>query len=242
MKRIFLAGVLIVGVSLGAMIAQAAEPAKTEAKGETKSEAKAPEGHESASHAAPAAPAGPTKADMMARGQQIAGVVCVACHGLDGMSAVAANPNIAGMPEQYIAKQLELFKSGNRKNPTMQGMAANLTPDDMKALGAYYFSQRAKVNAVGRDAALVAKGQKIYRAGIAELKVPACAGCHGGAGAGIPAIYPRLAGQWPEYTLEQLKAYAAGTRKNAQMNTITSRLRDTDMQAVAEYIAAMRTR
>lgn len=214
MKRILLVGLL----SLGAIAAQ-----------------ESPE-------ALKAAAAAPTKADMIARGQQIAGVVCVACHGLDGMSAVPANPNIAGMPEQYIARQLELFKSGTRKNPIMQGMVANLTSDDMQALGTYYFAQRAKVNAVARDAASSAKGQKIYRAGIPELKVPACAGCHGGGGAGIPAIYPRLAGQWPDYTFEQLKLYMAGTRKNTQMNAITSRMRESDMQAVAEYIAGMRTR
>ena len=214
MKRILLAGLL----SLGAIAAQAS------------------------SEALKAAAVAPTKADMIARGQQIAGVVCVACHGLDGMSAVPANPNIAGMPEQYIARQLELFKSGARKNPIMQGMVANLTSDDMKALGTYYFAQRAKVNAVARDAASSAKGQKIYRAGIPELKVPACAGCHGGGGAGIPAMYPRLAGQWPDYTFEQLKLYMAGTRKNTQMNAITSRMRESDMQAVAEYIAGMRTR
>ena len=214
MKRILLVGLL----SLGAIAAQASPEALK------------------------AAAAAPTKADMIARGQQIAGVVCVACHGLDGMSAVPANPNIAGMPEQYIARQLELFKSGTRKNPIMQGMVANLTSDDMKALGTYYFAQRAKVNAVARDAASSAKGQKIYRAGIPELKVPACAGCHGGGGAGIPAMYPRLAGQWPDYTFEQLKLYMAGTRKNTQMNAITSRMRESDMQAVAEYIAGMRTR
>ena len=186
--------------------------------------------------------AAPSKAEVAARGQQIAGAVCVACHGLDGMSAIPANPNLAGMPEQYIAKQLELFKSGNRKSPVMQGMAANLSMDDMSALGTYYFAQRAKTKAVARDAALARKGQKIYRAGIPELKVPACAGCHGGAGAGIPAIYPRLAGQWPDYTLDQLKLYAAGNRKNAQMNAITGRMRDDDMLAVAEYIAGMRPR
>lgn len=194
-----------------------------------------------ASGAKPAV-AAPSKADLMARGQQIAGAVCVACHGVDGTSPIAANPNIAGMPEQYIAKQLELFKSGVRKNPTMQGMAANLTPDDMKALGVYFFAQKAKPSAVARDAALAGKGQKIYRAGIPELKVPACAGCHGGAGAGIPAIYPRLAGQWPEYTMEQLKTYAAGGRVSPQMNAIAGRMRDTDMQAVAEYIAGMRSK
>ena len=221
MKRILLAGVL----SLGAMSSYANIDA-----------AKAPE----------MAKVTPSKADMMARGQQIAGAVCIACHGLDGMSSVSANPNIAGMPEQYIAKQLELFKSGARKSAIMQGMAANLNAsaqiDDMKALGAYYFSQRPKVNAVARDSKLAARGQKIYRAGIPELKVPACAGCHGGAGAGIPANFPRLAGQWPDYTFEQLKLYASGARKNLQMNAITGRMRESDMQAVAEYAAGMRTR
>ena len=194
-------------------------------------------------HAADAVKSPPdNKAEMMARGQQIAGAVCVACHGLDGMSAIAANPNIAGMPEQYVAKQLELFKTGVRKNPVMQGMAANLSADDMKALGRYYFSQKPKANAVARDAALGAKGQKLYRAGKPELNIPACAGCHGGAGAGIPASFPLLAGQWPEYTLEQLKQYATGARKNTQMNAIASRLRESDMLAAAEYIAGMRAK
>lgn len=218
MKRILLAGVL----SLGAMVSYAnTDTAKT---------------------ADTAAKTAPTKADMMARGQQKAATICVACHGLDGMSATPANPNIAGMPEQYIARQLELFKSGVRINPIMLGMASTLDADDMKAVGIYYFSQRAKANAVARDPTLAAKGQKIYRAGIPELKVPACAGCHGGAGAGIPANYPRLAGQWPDYTLAQLKQYTDGTRKNTQMNTITSRMRDSDMLAVAEYVAGMRSR
>ena len=184
----------------------------------------------------------PSKAEVLARGQQIAGAVCVACHGLDGMSAVSGNPNIASMPEQYIAKQLLLFKSGERKNAIMQGMVANLSEADMKALGYYYFAQTSKPTGVARDKALADAGQKIYRRGIPESRVPACAGCHGGAGAGIPASFPRLAGQWPEYTLDQLKQYATGARKNTQMNAIASRMRDSDMIAAAEYIAGMRAK
>lgn len=181
-----------------------------------------------------------TKTEVMARGQQIAGAVCVACHGLDGMSAIPANPNIAGMPPQYIAKQLEHFKNGVRKNAIMQGMAANLSIDDMKALGEYYWSQVPKYNAVARDKAIAERGQQIYRGGIREAKVPACAGCHGSVGAGLPAIYPRLAGQWPEYTLLQLKAYATGERKHPTMNAIGNRIKDADMVALAEYLAGMR--
>jgi cytochrome c553 len=190
---------------------------------------------------ADAKPLAPTRAELLARGQQIVGAVCVACHGIDGLSPIPANPNIAGMPSEYIAKQLELFKSGKRVNPVMQGMVANLTPADMQALGVYYFSQRAKSSAVARDKALAERGQKIYRAGAPEAKLPACAGCHGGAGAGIPALYPRLAGQWPEYTLQSLKAYASGARQHPQMTAITARLKESDMRAVAEYVAGMRS-
>jgi cytochrome c553 len=86
------------------------------------------------------------------------------------------------------------------------------------------------------------RGQHIYRVGIVEAKVPACASCHGGSGAGIPAIYPRVSGQWQEYTLAQLKAYANGERKNAQMNAIAARLKESDLIALAEYMAGMRTR
>jgi cytochrome c553 len=184
----------------------------------------------------------PAKSEVLARGQQIVSGVCVACHGLNGMSAIPTNPNLAGMPPQYIAKQLEHFKSGIRKNVIMQGMAANLTPADMNALGEYFFAQKPAVNAVAKNKTLAERGQKIYRAGIAEVKVPACAGCHGGAGAGIPAIYPRLAGQWPDYTYLQLKSYASGERKHPIMNTIGARIADTDMQALAEYVAGMRAK
>jgi cytochrome c553 len=209
-------------LAASAQLAYANEPAKEPAK---------------ASSAAPA----PTRAELLARGQQIAGAVCVACHGLDGMSAVPANPNIAGMPAQYIAKQLEHFKTGVRKNAVMQGMAANLAPADMAALGEYYFSKQPTVNAVARDKALAERGQKIYRAGIAEAKVPACAGCHGAAGAGIPAIYPRLAGQWPDYTYEQLQHYVSGARKHPMMSSVVARMKESDLRAVAEYTAGMRS-
>lgn len=195
-----------------------------------------------ANSTAPSTAAAAKKSEIMARGQQIAGTVCVACHGLDGMSAVPANPNIAGMPAQYIAKQLALFKEGKRSNAIMQGMVANLSDADMKALGEYYFAQKAGINAVARDKALAEKGQTIYRAGIPSANVPACAGCHGAAGAGIPANYPRLAGQWPEYTFEELENYASGARRHAVMGAIAARMREPEMRAVAEYIAGMRSK
>ena len=72
--------------------------------------------------------------------------------------------------------------------------------------------------------------------------MPACAGCHGATGAGIPSLYPKLAGQWPEYTANTLKAYASGERKNTQMNTIAARMKESDLVAVAEYMAGMRSK
>ena len=175
----------------------------------------------------------PNYAERLDRGKQIASAVCLACHGLNGYSPISANPNIAGMPSEYIAKQLELYKSGKRANAIMQGMSANLTPDDMKALGDYYFAQRGTTMAIARNKALAERGQQIWRIGVAEAKVPACAGCHGATGAGIPGLYPKLAGQWPEYSHAQLKNYASGERKNAQMTTIASRMKDSDLLAVA---------
>ncbi len=192
--------------------------------------------------AAAAKPAAPSYAERLERGKQVAGSVCVACHGADGYSPIPTNPNLAGMPAEYIAKQLEYFKSGKRVNAIMAGMAAGLSPDDMKAVGDFYYAQRGKTQAVARDQKLAERGQQIYRVGIPEAKIPACAGCHGGTGAGIPAAYPKLQGQWPDYTVAQLKAYASGERKNLQMNAIASRLKEADLAALSEYVAGMRVR
>jgi cytochrome c553 len=173
-------------------------------------------------------------------GAQIATTVCAACHGADGNSMLAANPHLAQQSEQYIAAQLAAFKSGARVNPIMQGMAAGLTPGEMKAVGAYYAKQRLAKPAVAKDRKLALDGQQIWRAGIKKLDIPACAGCHGPAGAGIPAQYPRVAGQWSEITLDALKQYAAGTRKNVMMQPIAQRLSESQMKALSEYMAGMR--
>ncbi len=192
------------------------------------------------------APAVKAAAPSIERGKQIASAVCVACHGIDGNSPTAANPNLAGQGEQYIAAQLKAFKDATaagdkarRVNAVMQGFAANLSDNDMKSLGMYYSRQVIKP-AVARDKALAQKGEAIYRAGVRKNDVPACAGCHGAAGQGIPAQYPRVAGQYPEYLREELEHYAKGIRKNNQMNAIAARLTPDEMSAVAEYMAGMR--
>lgn len=173
---------------------------------------------------------------------------CAACHGADGRGTAPGNPNLAGMPADYITLQLAHFKAGVRQNPIMQGFAATLSDADMAALGEYYAKQK-PVLAKAKDAALVKAGQKIYRGGIASADVPACAACHSPDGAGIARNYPRVAGQSSEYTYAQLKAFHDGARGNDQagkdvngriMHTIASRLTDAEMKSVAEYMQGLR--
>jgi cytochrome c553 len=191
-----------------------------------------------ASIAAAAAPAPAPQADLE-RGKQLATTVCAACHGPDGNSVAPANPNLAGQHGGYIAAQLAAFKSGARPSPIMQGMAAPLTAEEMRDVGAYYETQK-PAQLVARDKALVQRGQQIWRGGIKSLGVPACAGCHGAAGEGIPVQYPRLAGQHPELSFGWLKAYASGARPNPVMGPVASKLNENDMKALSEYIAGLR--
>lgn len=177
-----------------------------------------------------------------AKAQQIVTQVCSACHGNDGNSASSANPVIAGQHADYIAKQLANFKSGERKSAVMTGMAASLSAEDTKNLGEYFAGRKPKLRAA-KDAELVKQGQAIYRGGIAAKGVAACAACHSPNGAGVPAQFPRVAGQYPEYTLAQLQAFRAGERANdpnRMMRTIAARLTDQEMKALAEYIAGLR--
>jgi cytochrome c553 len=183
-------------------------------------------------------PASTTKPDLE-RGKQIATTVCAACHGPQGRSPASANPHLAGQHADYIAAQLAAFKTGTRPSPIMQGMAAALTPEDMRNVGAYFESQK-PVESFARDKALALRGQQVWRAGIKAVSVPPCSGCHGAAGHGIPVQYPRLAGQYPEVSLGWLKAYAAGSRPHGVMGPVASRLSENDMKAVAEYISGLR--
>jgi cytochrome c553 len=196
---------------------------------------------------AAAQPVAPTKPDL-SRARQIVDQVCAACHGADGNSATSVNPNLAGQQADYITLQLANFKSGVRANPIMQGMAAALTPDEMRALGVYYSQQKPK-GLAAKDVALVKTGQLVWRGGDAATGVPACASCHSPNGAGIPKRYPRLAGQYADYTYAQLKAFKAGERgldkegkdvNGRVMQSISHNLTDDQMKAVAEFAAGLR--
>lgn len=189
----------------------------------------------SALAAEPAAAAKPDPAKGAA-----AAAACQGCHLADGNRGAPANPIIAGQHPEYIVKQLAEFKAGKRKNPIMQGMAAPLTPADMKNIAAFYAAVQPKPGAA-RNKDTIALGEQIYRGGIVAKQVPACAGCHSPTGAGIPAQYPRLSGQHAEYTESQLVNFRSGARANsAQMTTIAAKMSDAEIKAVSDYIAGLR--
>jgi len=186
----------------------------------------------------------PAKPDA-AKGSNIANQVCGGCHGADGNSVAPANPKLAGQHPEYLVKQLNNFKvqpgaqRAERENAIMAGFAGALSAEDMANVSAYYAQQKPKIGAAKNKASLEL-GQKIYRGGIAEKNVPACAGCHSPNGAGIPSQYPRLSGQHAEYTESQLVAFRGGVRKNnQQMMTISARLSDAEIKAVSDYIAGL---
>lgn len=187
----------------------------------------------------PAAPPKAAKPDLV-RGEASYTAVCAACHGADGNSAIAANPKLAQQHPEYLVKQLQEFKSGKRKNAVMQGFATGLSDDDMKNI-AYWLASKQGKPGFAKDKDLVALGERIYRGGIADRQIAACAGCHSPNGAGIPAQYPRLSGQHADYTASQLNMFRSGARANSvQMNQVAAKLNDKEIQAVSDYIAGLR--
>lgn len=172
--------------------------------------------------------------------KQTATTVCAACHGADGNSVISVNPKLAGQSAPYLYKQLSEFKSGKRANAIMAPMVQNLSSEDMKALAAYYAEQTPKL-AKAKSEGKGSLGEKIYRAGITETKVPACAACHGATGEGIPNRFPRVSAQHKDYTLQQLKTFRSGDRANGpMMQTIAKKLSDAEMAAVADYMQGLR--
>ncbi len=197
----------------------------------------------------------PPKGDL-AKGQQVAtqgiadkGVpACASCHGADGNSIAPVNPKLAGQLPEYMTKQLMNFRPGKdnkpaeRPNNVMSGFAAAMTPDQMRDVSAYYASQKL-VPEKAKDKSTLELGRKIFRAGITDKSVPACAGCHGPTGRGTPVQYPLLAGQYAEYIETQLKAFRSGERANdpnRMMRATAARLSDLEIKAVADYIAGLR--
>ena len=183
----------------------------------------------------------------LAKARQTAETVCAACHGADGNSPTSANPILAAQGSDYLYKQLTEFKAAEgkpaiRNNAVMAGMAALLSDDDMKGL-AVHFSQQKRKPASASDAKLVAAGKTLWRKGDFDKGIPACSGCHGPNGAGIPGQYPRLAGQYAEYTELQLKNFRSEERSNdpgRMMRSVADKLSDKQIKALADYIAGLR--
>jgi cytochrome c553 len=167
-------------------------------------------------------------------------MACVGCHGAAGNSTITQNPKLASQHAQYIAKQLGDFKTAQRNHPVMSPIAKAMSDEDVRNVAAYLNKQSAKPGAA-KNKDTIDFGKKIYRAGIADKSVPACAACHGASGGGIPAQFARLAGQHQDYTIAQLTAFRSGARHNSpQMTTIAKRMSDDEIQAVADYIAGLK--
>jgi len=182
----------------------------------------------------------------VAKGQAIAAKTCAACHGPDGNSPTAAFPKLAGQIPEYLQKQLDNFKAAagrkaERENPIMAGMVAPLSAEDMQNVAAYYAGKQQQPGAA-KNKETLELGRTLWRAGNISRGLPACAGCHGATGAGVPAQYPRIAGQYAEYTEAQLKAFHSGGRSNDPnkiMRTIAQKMTDEEIRAVADYAAGL---
>lgn len=190
-----------------------------------------------------------------AKGQPIASAVCGACHGADGNSVVPVNPKLAGQNADYLFKQMKNFKTGpegkpERVNAIMNGMIAAYDENQMRDFAAYFSSQVQK-GEVAKNPDTIEMGRKLFRAGDISKGLPACAGCHGPAGGGIPAMYPRIGGQFPDYLEAQLKAFRASgadpkdangrsNDPNMMMRMVAVKMTDAEIKAVADYIAGLR--
>ena len=186
-----------------------------------------------------AEPQKPAQPDL-AKGEATFAGVCIACHGPDANSVIPVNPTLAQQHPEYLIKQLTEFKSGVRANPIMQGMASTLATDaDVKNV-AYWLASKTAKPGTAKDKELAAMGERIFRGGVVDRQIPACAGCHSPNGAGIPAQYPRLKGQQTDYTTAQLTAFRDGVRKNSvQMSQVAAKLNDREIKALADYIAGL---
>lgn len=196
-----------------------------------------------AAHAPPAAAkADPAKGgSLYDTGDNARGLpACASCHGAGGNSTINTNPRLAGQIDTYLHKQLVDFTTPARNQPVMTTYAKMLTDDEKKNVAAWLATQQPKQGAA-RNKDTLELGRKIYRGGIADRGVAACASCHGATGAGLPVQYPRLAGQHQDYTVTQLQAFKSGARSNSpQMATLAKRLSDDEMKAVADYIAGLK--
>ncbi len=168
---------------------------------------------------------------------------CAACHGVDGNSVTPDWPSLAGQHASYIARQLHAFQDGERQDVSMTAFATTLSDQDILDVAAYFSTQTPTPK--GADPALVSLGQQIYRGGVPERGVAACAGCHGPGGHGNPlAGYPRISSQHAAYVTKTLNQYAAGERRsdveqNQMMRNVAGLLLEDEIRALASYVQGL---
>lgn len=187
-------------------------------------------------------------ASLFEQGDAARGIVsCASCHSAGGDSAIEANPKLAGQHAAYVQRQLTDFRKAEgaeepaRISAVMNPLAAALTDDDIRDIAAYISQQRMNEPATAGHADLVEQGQQIWRGGIAEKNVPACAACHGATGGGMPGQYPYLGGQFSSYIQKELELFRSGERaNNVPMHDIALRLTDAEIRAVSDYAAGLR--
>lgn len=196
------------------------------------------------------AAAGTQAADMVkgdpAAGEQKA-VTCSACHGADGNSMVPMFPKLAGLGEKYLLQQMQHIRSGLRPVAQMAGQVDNLSDQDLADIAAFYSAKPRSTEKA--DPAVVALGEKVYRAGVADRNVAACIACHGAKGNGnAPAGFPALSGQHADYVSAQLKAYRKGYEDPTGrvtdgdikiMRSNAFGLSDMEIEAVAAYVSGL---
>ncbi|MCU7647026.1 c-type cytochrome [Pseudomonas piscis] len=175
-------------------------------------------------------------------GSQPGAAACMACHGADAMGlAPAGFPRLAGLPAEYLSKQLHDFRSGARTSPVMQPLAKVLTEDEISAVTATLAAMPAsKTLATSRAQPAVGVGERLALRGAWDRQVPECVSCHGPGGAGVGQAFPPLAGQPASYLVAQLNAWREGTRHNDPndlMGHIAKSLSAEEVTAVADYFA-----
>lgn len=186
-------------------------------------------------------------ASAMAAGDPEAGEskagVCAACHGIDGNSQVPQWPKIAGQLEDYIAGQTRMIRDQVREVPQMYPVVMNLSDEDIADISAWYASQTIEPGVA--DEELVEAGRALYHGGNPDAGVPACMGCHGPTGGGIPgAGFPMLQGQHAAYTADRLRRYRDGEAYEDDPNSqimvgVAENLLDAEIEAVSSYIEGL---
>ncbi|HBS62992.1 MAG TPA: cytochrome C [Stenotrophomonas sp.] len=196
-----------------------------------------------------------------AKAGQTKAAACAACHSADGNSTVEMYPSIAGQSERYVAQQMALIANGQRSSGAAVAMVPfvqNLTPQDMRDIGAYFATQKANAG-IADDTAVTDGpykgmkfyeiGQQLYRGGDADRGIPACMACHGPTGAGNPGpAYPHIGGQHAAYVARRLQEYQAGVTHETDkahfqiMATIARQLTEQEIQALGSYLQGLHNR